>query len=159
MLLERFHSAQNQEQEGYAGALAEIRAGRKRSHWIWYVFPQVAGLGFSSMSATYAIQDLEEARDYLRDPGLRQRYVEITGVVAGQIAGGAALEALMGGKTDTLKLVSSLTLFHAAAQSLGDPDLSPFLRNCGFLLGHAAMLGYPPCRHTLEKLKSPALGP
>jgi uncharacterized protein (DUF1810 family) len=156
MALGRFHSAQNRKREGYAEALAEIRAGGKRSHWIWYVFPQMAGLGFSSMSAAYAIQDLEEARDYLRDRVLRQRYAEITGAVAEQIAGGAALEALMGGKTDTLKLVSSLTLFHAAAQSLGDPDLSPFLRDCGFLLGQAAELGYPPCRHTLEKLESGA---
>ena len=116
--LQRFTSAQDAPHSGFDAALAEIRAGGKRSHWIWYIFPQLAGLGRSSIARTYAIRDLAEACDYLRDPLLRARYEEIAGVVSNQLARGRALEDLMGGSTDALKLVSSLTLFRAAAQNL-----------------------------------------
>ena len=66
--LNRFLSAQRRD---YAAALREIRSGRKRSHWIWYIFPQVAGLGMSSTSQFYAISGLDEARAYLSEPTLR----------------------------------------------------------------------------------------
>ncbi len=68
MSLERFHEAQARRSAGYDTALAEIRRGRKTSHWIWYIFPQLAGLGRSSMAENYAIRDLAEACEYLRDP-------------------------------------------------------------------------------------------
>ena len=66
--LDRFLTAQRRD---YAAALREIQNGRKRSHWIWYIFPQVAGLGMSSTSQYYAISGLDEARAYLREPTLR----------------------------------------------------------------------------------------
>ena len=72
--LARFVEAQAGE---YGQALAEIKAGRKRSHWIWYVFPQIDGLGFSSMSRRYAIKSVDEAKAYLAHPVLGSRLVEI----------------------------------------------------------------------------------
>ena len=71
--LNRFLSAQRRD---YAAALREIRSGRKRSHWIWYIFPQVAGLGMSSTSQFYAISGLDEARAYLSEPTLRAHLLE-----------------------------------------------------------------------------------
>ena len=73
--LNRFLSAQRRD---YAAALREIRSGRKRSHWIWYIFPQVAGLGMSSTSQFYAISGLDEARAYLSEPTLRAHLLEIS---------------------------------------------------------------------------------
>src|SRR5918999_3584671 len=102
-MIERFHSAQASPTAGYNTALAEIRQGRKTRHWIWYIFPQLAGLGRSSTARAYAIRDLAEACDYLRDPLLRARYEEIAGAVSDQLARGVALEDLMGSRIDTLK--------------------------------------------------------
>ncbi len=118
MSLERFHKAQASRSAGHDTALAEIRRGRKTSHWIWYIFPQLAGIGRSAMAEKYAIRDLAEACDYLRDPLLRARYEEITAAVSDQLARGLALEDLIGSRIDALKLVSSLTLFRAAAENL-----------------------------------------
>src|SRR6266550_1606581 len=122
MSLERFHEAQAKRSDGYDAAVAEIRAGGKRSHWIWYVFPQIEGLGRSSTARAYALRDLGEACAYLRDPILRARYEEIAAAVSEQLVRGIRLEDLMGGRTDALKLVSSLTLFHAAAEQLARED-------------------------------------
>lgn len=92
----------------YAIALAEIRAGRKRSHWMWYIFPQIAGLGFSSTSKFYAIKNRAEAEEYLRHPVLGARLIEISEALlehenksANQIFG----------SPDDVKLKSSMTLF------------------------------------------------
>lgn len=76
--LDRFLTAQRRD---YAAALREIQNGRKRSHWIWYIFPQVAGLGMSSTSQYYAISGLDEARAYLREPTLREE----TGITAREL--------------------------------------------------------------------------
>jgi uncharacterized protein (DUF1810 family) len=107
--LERFVSAQD---GVYGQALAELRAGRKRTHWMWYVFPQLAGLGSSPMAQAYAIASQEEARAYLADPVLGPRLVECVEAVnavddrsAGDIFG----------YPDELKFRSSLTLFLLAA--------------------------------------------
>lgn len=109
--LDRFVSAQ----DGiYDRALAELRAGRKRSHWLWFVFPQIAGLGMSATSRHYAITSLDEARAYLAHPVLGPRLRECAAVVAASEAGSA--ESLLGG-IDAVKLRSSMTLFHRA-----DPD-------------------------------------
>src|SRR4051794_33621038 len=124
MSLARFHEAQADPHAGYDIALAEIRRGRKSSHWIWYIFPQLAGLGHSAMAEKYAIRDLAEACDYLRDPLLRARYEEITAAASDQLAGAVAVEKLMGSRIDALKLVSSLTLFRDAARSLTRKDSS-----------------------------------
>ncbi len=154
MSLERFHEAQASRSAGYDTALAEIRRGRKTSHWIWYIFPQIAGLGRSSLAEKYAIRDLAEACDYLRDPLLRARYEEITAAVSDQLARGLALEDLMGSRIDALKLVSSLTLFRAAAQSLACEDDAPgsFVQRFDSLLGVAIKEGHAPCVQTLTDL-------
>lgn len=109
--LERFTEAQD------AGgtlqrALAELRAGRKVSHWIWFVFPQVAGLGRSATAQRYAIASLDEARAYLAHPILGPRLLECTRTVA-QTAGRSAQDIF--GGTDAVKLCSSMTLFALAA--------------------------------------------
>jgi uncharacterized protein (DUF1810 family) len=152
--LERFHQAQASRDTGCDTALAEIRRGRKSSHWIWYVFPQIDGLGRSSTARAYALRDLAEASAYLRDPILRARYEEITGAMSEQLACGIALEKLMGSSTDALKLVSSLTLFRAAARSLAieDPTFNSLAQRCGSILEQTAAQGYPPCAHTLDRL-------
>ena len=154
MSLLRFHAAQASPTAGYDTALAEIRAGRKTSHWIWYIFPQLASLGRSSIARAYGIRDLAEACDYLRDPLLRARYEEIAGAVSDQLARGVALEDLMASRIDALKLVSSLTLFHAAAESLAgeDPTFRSFAKHCDSSLGQTSAQGCPPCLHTLARI-------
>lgn len=77
-MLDRFLEAQRGD---YAAALAEVRQGRKTSHWMWYIFPQIAGLGQSSTARYYSIRDLEEAREYYAHPVLGQRLREITSVL------------------------------------------------------------------------------
>jgi uncharacterized protein (DUF1810 family) len=154
MSLERFHEAQARRWSGYDTALAEIRAGGKRSHWIWYIFPQIEGLGRSPTARAYAIRDLDEARAYLRDPILRARYQEIVAAVSEQLARGIRVEDLMGGRTDTLKLVSSLTLFRAAAEQLApeDPTFASLAERLAVLLGQTSGQGYPACDFTLARI-------
>jgi uncharacterized protein (DUF1810 family) len=151
MSLNRFHLAQASPVAGYDTALAEIRRGRKTSHWIWYIFPQIEGLGRSSTARAYAIRDLAEACEYLRDPLLRARYEEIAGAVSDQLDRGRAVEDLMGGSTDALKLASSLTLVRAAAQSLAidDPIFNSLAQHCDSILAQTSAQGYPPCAQTL----------
>jgi uncharacterized protein (DUF1810 family) len=96
----------------YQQAVAELRSGRKTSHWMWFVFPQVAGLGYSRVSQMYAISSLDEARAYLAHPVLGPRLVECAAIVA-QTPDRTA-EQVFGG-VDALKLRSSATLFHRAA--------------------------------------------
>jgi len=103
--LARFVSAQA---EDYTTALAEIRAGRKESHWMWYIFPQFAGLGFSAMSKRYAIRSAEEARAYLAHPLLGPRLVRCC-VAVMEIEGRSAHNIF--GSPDDMKLRSSMTLF------------------------------------------------
>jgi uncharacterized protein (DUF1810 family) len=118
--LQRFRDAQ--EQGGmYATALAELRAGRKRSHWIWFVFPQLDGLGTSPTARRYAIKSLAEARAYLADAVLGPRLHECCQALltlGASASPGASAEAVLGG-IDALKLRSSMTLFASAAP--GEP--------------------------------------
>ena len=107
--LERFVAAQ---QGGYPGVVAELRAGRKTGHWMWFVFPQVAGLGMSEMSRFYAIGSLDEAVAYLDHPVLGPRLRECAALVLG--THGRSAEDIFGG-IDATKLRSSMTLFHRAA--------------------------------------------
>jgi uncharacterized protein (DUF1810 family) len=97
-------------------ALSEIETGRKRSHWMWYIFPQVAGLGASSMSRRYAIVSLDEARAFLLDPTLGPNYERIVRAVWHQVVElGMTIHSIFG-SPDDVKLVSSLTLFAGAAR-------------------------------------------
>jgi uncharacterized protein (DUF1810 family) len=153
--LDRFHQAQGSDHTaGYDTALAEIRRGRKTTHWIWYIFPQIEGLGRSSNARAYAIRDLAEACAYLRDPLLRARYQEIADTVSEQLTRGVALERLMGGRTDALKVVSSLTLVRAAAERLviEGPTINSLRQSCDSILEQTAAQGYPTCAHTLRRL-------
>lgn len=108
--LERFVAAQDRDGT-YARALAELRAGRKHTHWMWFVFPQLAGLGASETSRRYAIASLEEARAYLAHPVLDARLRECAEAVLVHADAGA--EAMLG-TVDALKLRSSMTLFELA---------------------------------------------
>jgi uncharacterized protein (DUF1810 family) len=109
--LERFVDAQDRGAT-YDRALAELRRGRKESHWMWFVFPQIAGLGSSEMARTYAIADLDEAKRYLRHPVLGTRLRECVDAL-GAARGKSATEIL--GGIDAMKLRSRLTLFARAA--------------------------------------------
>jgi uncharacterized protein (DUF1810 family) len=115
--LERFVAAQ---EPVYHAVLAELRAGRKTGHWMWFVFPQVAGLGQSEMSRVYAIATLDEAHAYLAHPVLGSRLRECAGIVAASKA--ASAEAMFG-QIDAVKLRSSMTLFLRA-----DPAAPVFSR-------------------------------
>src|ERR1700760_2653415 len=115
--LERFVVAQDSGGT-YQGALAELRRGRKTSHWMWFVFPQVAGLGQSPTSRRYAISSMAEARAYLRHPVLGPRLDAAARVLTE--LGGDDADRIFGG-LDAQKLRSSMTLFHRA-----DPEAPPF---------------------------------
>ena len=106
--LKRFLRAQEYESGGYEDALQEIQNGRKRKHWIWYIFPQINGLGHSDYSEYYGIKSLEEARAYLEDKRLGERLREITDALL-KIEGKTATEIL--GGIDSMKVRSSMTLF------------------------------------------------
>ena len=110
--LQRFVDAQ---QRVYEDVLNELRAGRKRSHWIWFIFPQVAGLGSSPTAARYAISSLDEARAYLRHALLGPRLHECAQLV-NEVQGSSIGEIF--GSPDDLKVRSSMTLFaHATADN------------------------------------------
>ena len=96
----------------YETALAELRAGQKRSHWMWFIFPQIAGLGSSSMAQHYAISSIEEAQAYLADPVLGPRLKACTEAVNGH--DGRSAHAIFG-SPDDMKFRSSMTLFGEAA--------------------------------------------
>lgn len=99
-------------ESSYASALAELKRGRKTGHWIWFVFPQIAGLGSSAMSRHYAIRSVEEARAYLAHPVLGPRYRACVAALAPHT--GVSAEGVFGA-VDAAKLRSSLTLFAEAA--------------------------------------------
>jgi uncharacterized protein (DUF1810 family) len=113
--LKRFEDAQEQGAT-YATAVVELRAGRKQSHWMWFVFPQIAGLGQSPTSRRYAISSPADAKAYLEHPVLGPRLIECAGILT-QLSGRSALEIF--GAIDAIKLRSSMTLFAHAAP--GEP--------------------------------------
>lgn len=110
--LDRFLTAQ---ERSYDTALSEIKNGHKRSHWMWYIFPQIAGLGMSSTAQYYSIADIDEAREYITHPVLGARLLEISRALLTLDSSDAT--AVMG-YPDDLKLRSSMTLF---AQVSEDP--------------------------------------
>jgi uncharacterized protein (DUF1810 family) len=156
--LDRFILAQDSPQFGFAPALRELETGGKRGHWIWYVFPQLAGLGSSWNSEYYGITGAREAIEYLRHPVLRGRLVGITRVVTERLREGAQLKYLMGSDVDTRKIVSSMTLFRAIADSAvgDDPDaheIREFVSLADEVLACGAAQGYPPCAYTRDFLE------
>jgi uncharacterized protein (DUF1810 family) len=116
--LERFVDAQD-DGGAYQAALRELRDGRKRSHWMWFVFPQIAGLGQSATSRRYAISSLEEARAYIEHPVLGPRLAECVRTLIERPD--ASARDIFGG-IDAMKLRSSMTLFHRV-----DPDNPLFI--------------------------------
>jgi len=115
--LDRFVSAQ---EPVYESALAELRHGRKYGHWMWFIFPQLRGLGYSPIANLYGIASLEEARHYLIHPVLGPRLMECTRVV---LAASAPSLRLIFGYPDDLKFRSSMTLFATASD---ETDKNPF---------------------------------
>ncbi len=111
--LGRFTSAQ---ERVYSTVLAELQGGWKRSHWMWYVFPQIAGLGHTSTSIFYSIKNIEEAREYLRHPVLGPRLTECAETLLA-LQGRSASQIF--GFPDDMKLKSSMTLFAAATEDPG----------------------------------------
>jgi len=120
--LRRFVEAQSND---FGQALSELRAGKKRGHWIWYIFPQVRGLGTSSMSHSYGIASLAEAKAYLAHPVLGPRLSECVAAIA--LHEGQSAEQILG-SLDAMKFRSCLTLFAAAAEgaSIFSKALSQF---------------------------------
>ncbi len=127
--LQRFVDAQD-DGNAYGHAVEELRRGRKSSHWMWFVFPQIVGLGQSQMSRRYAISSLDEARSYLGHPVLGRRLREVAEIVASSSARSA--EEMFGG-IDSQKLRSSMTLFLRA-----DPKEPVFQRVLDRYFGGAA---------------------
>ena len=107
--LKKFLDAQ---ETSYKTALAEIKHGRKSSHWIWYIFPQLKALGRSVTAQYYGIENLDEAREYLANTTLRERLLEISGALL-ELENND-IEYIMGSSIDKVKLLSSMTLFHLA---------------------------------------------
>jgi len=158
--LERFRAAQDDRHSGFEAALAEIQTGRKRGHWIWFIFPQLAGLGVSSTSRTYAIRDVAEASGYLRDPLLCARLITMASAVEEHLSQGRRLEDLMGSALDARKMVSSLTLFEAVARDLHQAEGLERWRSLADsaerVLDAAERQGMARCPFTLAALRTPA---
>lgn len=156
----RFITAQDAAAAGFDVALEELRSGRKHSHWIWWIFPQLAGLGTSSMSHEYGVAGIEEAEDYLRDPVLLPRLAQVAHVVAEHLRHRPSprLAVLMGSDVDARKLVSSMTLFRATARRLNAVELEPseslaaFQDDASLILNAAEAQGMPECAFTLRML-------
>lgn len=108
--LERFVEAQN---PIYAGVLSELSAGQKRTHWMWFIFPQISGLGRTEIARYYAIQSIDEVKAYLDHPVLAARLRECTQLV-NQVEGASAHDIF--GSPDDLKFCSSMTLFEKGAE-------------------------------------------
>jgi uncharacterized protein (DUF1810 family) len=134
--LDRFINAQ---EHSYDKALQEIKKGKKTSHWMWYIFPQLAGLGNSEFSKTYAIKNLDEARAYLKHPVLGPRLLEITTAVLK--LHNLSAHAVFG-SPDDLKLRSCTTLFSLVSD-----------RNAPFSAVLQKYFKGFPCARTLDLLK------
>jgi len=157
--LDRFRTAQDAPHGGFDTALSELRAGRKQSHWIWYVFPQLAGLGQSSMARYYGLDGAEEAAAYLRDDVLGDRLLAAAAAVRDHLARARPvnLDVLMGSRIDALKIVSCITLFEHIAKQLSAVDPCPrftsMVEHAEAILTATTRQGYRRCAFTEERLK------
>lgn len=147
--LNRFLQAQNAgDPSAYSRAITELRAGRKRSHWIWFVLPQLQGLGRSTISQRFGIHGLPEASAYLTHPVLGSRWRDTLSMIAEQLnQPGQSLQQLMDGELDAMKTVSSLTLMAEA----GCPQ-------AGALLAQLEGQGWKPCAFTRDHIKAADTG-
>ncbi len=136
---------------GFTTALAELQSGRKRSHWIWYIFPQLAGLGRSPAAMTYGLNGVAEATAYLHDPLLRDRLLAVTDAVLAQLQRNPApaLADVMGSSIDAMKLVSSMTLFREVARRVDDRKLAT---SANAVLQAAEPQGFGECEFTLREM-------
>ena len=156
--LDRFHRAQEQPYAGYADALRELQAGAKRSHWIWYILPQLSGLGSSEMAREFGIRGRAEAEAYLRDEALRERLMAIMSAIATHVAppGSTPLSSLLGSEIDARKLVSSLTLFENVARTMpetpADVDVQRVAELATRILDVLEAQGYDRCALTRAQL-------
>jgi uncharacterized protein (DUF1810 family) len=159
--LDRFKRAQQDPHSGFDAALAELQRGHKQSHWIWYVFPQLAGLGHSAMAVRYGLQGAAEATAYVKDAVLRDHLLAAARAVATHLAASPSrpLSELMGSEIDALKLVSSMTLFRGIAHRLQEsqpaPEWADLEHQAATILQAAAAQGYPACRFTTQALAAP----
>ena len=150
--LERFHDGYRHD---YEHALTELKAGRKRSHWMWFIFPQLAGLGSSPTAAHYAIRNRAEADAFLRDPILGPGYRTLVDTVWQQVCGAGITIRDLFGRPDDQKLVSSLTLFAGVAAYLG-ADWADTVTKANGILDHAEQQGLPRCATTQRLLDADA---
>jgi uncharacterized protein (DUF1810 family) len=157
--LDRFHLAQDSASDGFPDALRELRAGRKTSHWVWYIFPQLRGLGSSPMAVAYGLAGPEEGVAYLEDRVLTARLVDAASAVCAHVGPSqvspARLDVVMGSHIDAQKLVSSMTLFAHLARRLhveGRPDLGALAKHAEAILEAAAAQGYARCSFTEKAL-------
>jgi uncharacterized protein (DUF1810 family) len=155
--LGRFRQAQDGT-PGFDEALGQLRAGAKTGHWIWYVFPQLRGLGRSSMAVRYGLEGPAEAAAYLDDPVLAERLAIATAAVRVHVTSPdpTPLEKLMGSEIDALKLVSCMTLFShlaRAEQARGPrPVLAALAADADTVLEAAAAEGLASCAFTESQL-------
>ena len=155
--LVRFVRAQDQgDPTPFVTALRELQCGRKKEHWIWYVLPQLRGLGHSRHAHLYGIDGLTEAHSYLQHPILRCRYRECLAELVGHLSRGSSLGEILGA-ADAIKAISSITLFHQAEEAAALQDLNQdtellllMQQFFGFMDRHE---GVPPCQKTLHALK------
>jgi uncharacterized protein (DUF1810 family) len=134
-------------------ALGEINAGRKRSHWMWYLFPQFYGLGSSSTAQHYAIADRAEAEAFLTDPRLGPAYGRLVDAVWHQVVNNGISVRDLFGRPDDQKLVSSLTLFATVATGLAPTAaLTTLIARANAVLDVAATQGLPRCALTTSNL-------
>ena len=162
--LDRFRRAQDDPHAGHAVALRELLAGAKTGHWIWFVFPQLAGLGRSSTAVYYGLAGVAEAAAYLGDRVLGDRLIAAAAAARTHLAGDRTrplrLAGLMGSEIDAMKLVSSMTLFAHVAKALHATDPQPRLAamaaHADAILTAAAAQGYPRCAYTEEHLRRSA---
>ena len=157
--LDRFRDAQADTSSGFAAALGELEAGRKTGHWIWYVFPQLVGLGQSMTAVHYGLADAAEAADYLRDAVLGERLVAAAAAARRHLTGSprVGVVTLMGSVVDALKLVSCMTLFAHVAAALAAEDPTPrftaMAEHARAILAAAAASGYDRCAFTEAALR------
>jgi uncharacterized protein (DUF1810 family) len=160
--LARFRDAQDSHDAGFACALSELEAGRKTSHWIWYIFPQLAGLGGSPMSVRYGLNGPEEAAAFLRDEVLSDRLATAASVVRAHVASQgrqpAPLEQVMGSRIDATKVVSCMTLFAGVGKRLRftrpTSVLDALVAHADAILAAADLQGYPRCTFTEAQMAS-----
>lgn len=152
--IQRFIEAQQGKDfyPSYQSAYAEIKAGKKQSHWIWYIFPQLATLGYSSTAKYFGIADLNEACELIQNKEFFKNYYEIAQLVLQQLEK-TSITILMGGTIDAQKLTSSLTLFREAAafllsQGIKTHDFTRLIECCDQIFIKISNQGYFPCEQT-----------